>query len=426
MILYTVQAGDTLYQLAQRYGVPLSQLQADNQLQWPERLVPGQALLIDTAGRTIQVQQGQTLFGLAQQLGTTVEQLLQYNPDAASGLRVGQLLQLPEANGLPFYGDMEVNGYARPTIAMEILDKTLPYLSDLSVFSYSILENGQLVPIADEPLVEAARAQGTLPIMVLTNIRSGSNFDSDIIHRVLVDQQIQERLIENILLTAQSKGYGGVDLDLEYIYPKDTEAYNRFLKHMEERLHSAGLMLFTAVAPKTSANQKGLLYEAHDYAAHGRYADRVTLMTYEWGYRYGEPQAVAPLDKVEQVVRYAVQEIPAGKLLMGIPNYAYDWTLPHRQGDAAEILTNAAAVDRAAEYWAEIQFDDAAQTPYYYYTDAKGHRHVVWFEDARSIRAKLELAQRYGLAGVSYWNVDRWFSQAMLVQGAMFDIVKGQ
>lgn len=55
-------------------------------------------------------------------------------------------------------------------------------------------------------------------------------------------------------------------------------------------------------------------------------------MTYEWGFTYGPPMAVAPLNAVERVVQYAVSRIEAGKLLLGFPNYAYDWTLPYEAG----------------------------------------------------------------------------------------------
>ena len=89
-------------------------------------------------------------------------------------------------------------------------------------------------------------------------------------------------------------------------------------------LHQVGLSLHVDLAPKTHPDQEGLLYEGHDYGAVGTIADSVLLMTYEWGYAYGLPMAVAPLPQVAQVVRYAVTEIPPGKIQLGIPNYGYD------------------------------------------------------------------------------------------------------
>ncbi len=95
-----------------------------------------------------------------------------------------------------------------------------------------------------------------------------------------------------------------------------------------ETLHPLGYVVATALAPKVSAEQKGTLYVAHDYPVHGQLADFVIIMTYEWGYIYGPAMAVAPVDQVRRVLDYAVSAMPAGKILMGMPNYGYDWTLP--------------------------------------------------------------------------------------------------
>lgn len=132
-------------------------------------------------------------------------------------------------------------------------------------------------------------------------------------------------------------------------------------------------------------------------------------MTYEWGYSYGPPMAVAPLTKVRQVVEYALTQIPAEKLLMGIPNYGYNWTLPYEKGvTKAETIGNVGAVRLAVEYGAPIQYDQEAQSPYFIYRN-QGREQEVWFEDVRSIAAKIELAKEYELYGVGYWNLMRPF-----------------
>ena len=118
----------------------------------------------------------------------------------------------------------------------------------------------------------------------------------------------------------REKGYVGLDVDFEYIQPEDSAAYVGFLQNATARLHAEGYFVNTDLAPKTSSRQRGLLYEAHDYGSIGAVSDTVLLMTYEWGYTYGPPLAVAPLDRVREVVEYAVTQIPVRKILMGIPN----------------------------------------------------------------------------------------------------------
>lgn len=128
---------------------------------------------------------------------------------------------------------------------------------------------------------------------------------------------------------------------------------------------------------------------------------------------------------MEQVVAYAVTEIDPAKLLLGIPNYGYDWTLPYEKGvTAARSLGNEEAVKLAARYGAEIRFDSVAASPYFEYTDEGGAAHVVWFEDVRSILGKLNLMDEYGLRGAGYWNVMRPFAQNFALLGALYDIEK--
>ena len=132
--------------------------------------------------------------------------------------------------------------------------------------------------------------------------------------------------------------------------------------------------------------------------------------------------AVAPLNQVRHVLNYAVTAIPSRKILMGIPNYGYDWTLPYTPGTAARTISNTGAVDLAANVGAAILFDPVAQAPYFRYYDEQGRQHIVWFEDARSIQAKLRLVNEYNLGGVSYWTIGSYFPQNWLVLRSMYNI----
>ena len=148
-------------------------------------------------------------------------------------------------------------------------------------------------------------------------------------------------------------------------------------------------------------------------------------MTYEWGYTYGPPMAVAPVDKVRQVVEYAVTEIPREKIDLGIPNYGYDWPLPFIRGTTrARTIGNVEAVRIAISYGASIQFDEVARSPWFYYTDDRGIRHEVWFEDVRSLQAKFDLVGEFTLRGVGYWQIMQLFRANWLLLAENFRIVK--
>jgi spore germination protein len=128
---------------------------------------------------------------------------------------------------------------------------------------------------------------------------------------------------------------------------------------------------------------------------------------------------------VRAVLDYALTEIPPTKIFIGIPNYGYDWKLPYEKGKTrAQSISNERAVMIAAQYASSIEFDETAKAPYFYYTDEYDSAHAVWFEDARSVRAKLALVAEYALRGAGYWNLDRPFPQNWLVLNDMYDIKK--
>ena len=321
--------------------------------------------------------------------------------------------------------DILVNGYMYPFVNSEVLEATLPNLSMLSLFTYGITAEGDLIPLDDEGLIEAARAQGVVPLMVLAAMNQEGTFDSQLASTVLNNPQARARLVENILSNIQAKGLGGVDFDFEFLFPEDREAYASFVDQTRQRLNPEGYMVTVALAPKTYAEQPGLLYEGHDYALMGQAANLALLMTYEWGYMFGPPMAVAPVNLVRRVLDFGVTQIPPSKILMGIPNYGYDWTLPFVEGQSmAEKISNTEAVERAARVGAEIQYDQLAETPFYRYFDDLGREHEVWFENEASIRAKLNLVAEYGLAGVSYWNLMDYFPGNWEVLHSMFGVRK--
>ena len=166
------------------------------------------------------------------------------------------------------------------------------------------------------------------------------------------------------------------------------------------------------------------MYEGKDYRGLSEAADYVLLMTYEWGYTYGPPMAVAPISQVRKVVDYAITEIPKEKIRLGIPNYGYDWPLPFEKGTTkATTIGNVEAVRLAAMQGAEIYFDEEAKAPYFYYEE-EGTQHEVWFEDVRSMQAKFDLIRDYGLNGAGYWQIMRLFRANWILLSGQFEIVK--
>lgn len=378
MEIYVVKSGDTVDSIAERYGIAVSSVIYDNQLRYPYPLALGQALLI-SAG----------------------------------------------ASAEPSYPAW-VNGYAYPFIQQEVLSQTLPYLSSLSVFSYGFTTDGDLVaPVQDDTfMINAALMTGVRPVLTLTPLGPDGNFNNFLITSVVNDQEAKENLLTNLLAVVQEKNFRGVDIDFEYIRPEDRIPFADFVADVRNLLSPYGYHVSVALAPKTSDTQAGLLYEGKDYRLLGEAADSVLLMTYEWGYTYGPPMAVAPVNKVRQVVEYAVTRIPSAKIDLGIPNYGYDWTLPFIQGTSrATTVSNQGAVQIAIEAGVPIEFDEVAMSPFFRY-EKNGQQHEVWFEDVRSLREKFALITEYGLRGCGYWQIMRLFRANWLLLADTFWIQK--
>lgn len=426
MTIHVVQQGETLNSIAQQYGVTPERIIIDNDLPNPDNLVVGQSMAIRFVDVVHTVVEGDTLFSIAQQYDVDPNQLLQNNPRIAAEeqLNPGDVIvvSFEEEEQL---GEILINGYAYPFIDRSVLRKTLPNLTYLSLFTYGFTPAGELVPIDDEALIQIANEFGVGPIMMLAPMSPDGNFNSQIAHDMFVNPEGQNALINNIINTMQEKGYVGLDIDFEFVLPEDREAFVSFIENVQSRLSPQGLRTFVALAPKTSGEMTGLLYEAHDYPPIGASADYVLLMTYEWGYTFGPPMATSPINNMRRVLDYGVSVIDPSKILLGVPNYAYDWPLPFVRGEtAAESITNQEAILRAAQYGVNIQFDEVAQSSFYNYTTPEGVQHVVWFDDVRSMNAKLRLISEYNLAGAGVWQIMNYFPGLWIVVNELYTVLK--
>ena len=376
MDIYVVKQGDSVDSIAKSYNISAETILWDNQIEYPYRLAVGQAPYISD--------------------GNTVE---------------GRKL-------------LYTSGYAYPFINEEVLEETLPYLDGLKVFSYGFTLEGELVPpMSDDAwMIERAQQWGTRPILTLTPLGEDGHFNNNLVSALVRSHELQQRIIWELGRTMQDKGFGGLDIDFEYVLADDRLGFAAFVGLATRVMNLFGYPVTVALAPKTSAEQRGLLYEGIDYALLGEAANRAMLMTYEWGYSQGPPMAVAPINMVRRVVDYAVTAIPREKLSLGIPNYGYDWALPYERGvTRAKTINNHQAVQLAIDFGVDIRFDETAMSPYFRYWQY-GVQHEVWFEDVRSIKAKFDLIKEYELSGVGYWQLMSLFRANWLMLNEMFYI----
>ncbi|MGE8204424.1 LysM peptidoglycan-binding domain-containing protein [Heyndrickxia sp. NPDC080065] len=469
MNIYVVRKGDQLRSISQRYGVNIKQIIAANQLSDPNVLVVGQALVIPSPGREYIIQPGDNLWAIAKSFGTSVQAIAGANQISdPSSINVGQVITIPiqyhtvhagetlwsiaQRYGVNTTAIADMNYIINPSTlyvgqVLRIPEKLLPfkevnayitklnesgaqevhqlgrYLTYLCPFTYSIKEDGTLTELNESAVLNAAKTEHITPLMTVTNFVN-QDFNSDLAASILRNAPTQDILINNLLTVMRTKGYIGINFDFEYIYPEDRENYNAFLEKVVTKFHPNGYFVSTALAPKISSDQKGILYEAHDYEAQGQIVDFIVLMTYEWGWAGGKPLAIAPINEVKKVLDYAVTVIPNYKILMGAPLYGRDWKIPWQEGTFAKTIRPQQAVLLASKYGANIEYNQTYQSPFFRYTDETGQQHEVWFEDARSVQAKFDVVNNYGLRGISYWVLGNPFPQNWLVQENNFKAYK--
>lgn len=376
MDIYVVKKGDTVDSIAFYFGISVNSLIYANQLEYPYRLAIGQSMLI------------------------------------VDDLELPNLL----------YGEntLRANGFAYPFISPWVLNETLPYLEEMSVFSYGFSEEGELIPptLPVEWMINDTLYKGVRPILTLTPFGKDGQFNNYLIHRILINERARDNLISNIVDTIMKMGYEGVNIDFEFILSEDRDDFTQFVGEVTTAVNEIGYEVTVDLAPKTSSTQSGLLYEGKDYMGLGKASNRAFVMTYEWGYTYGPAMAVAPINKVRQVLEYAITQIPGEKISMGIPNYGYNFTQPYVRGESrAKTIGNIEAVNIAINNNSIIMFDEISKTPFFSYVE-DNVTHEVWFEDARSILEKYKLIKEYNLYGFGCWQIMQLFRPMWILSRA--------
>ncbi len=238
MQIYVVKAGDTLDNIASNFGITTDSIIYNNQISYPYSLAIGQALLLSLPG------------------------------------------------DVSYDRNISVGGYAYPFINSWVLEESLPYLSDLFVFSYGFTTEGNLVypQLDDDFMITAAKDHGTAPILTLTPFGPDGRFSNYLISSLVNNPYAVTNLIDQLTWQIENRGFEGIDIDFEYILPDDRVPFADFVREVREAINLVGYPVSVALAPKTSDDQAGVIYEGKDYALLGEAANYVLLMTYEWGY----------------------------------------------------------------------------------------------------------------------------------------------
>ncbi|WP_366924689.1 glycosyl hydrolase family 18 protein [Metallumcola ferriviriculae] len=258
-------------------------------------------------------------------------------------------------------------------------------------------------PMKAKEIVDTAHDKGIKVLAVVHNLLYGSSATSrNLAHEMVSTEKGRAHFINDLENILEKYHFDGINMDMEYFRMDDRDNFSKLMQEMYQTLKPLGYTITISVPAKTRDDRSNSWSGPFDYAAIGKYADTVVLMTYdEHGYA-SDPGPIASVGWVEKVINYALTQIPAGKIFMGIPAYGFDWT----QGSKSpKYISYALAQQTLATSQQKIRWDNEAKAPYYIYWDKDGKKHQVWFENASSLSHKLELVKKYNIKGIGIWRI---------------------
>ncbi len=427
MEIHVVQPGETIASIADTYGVSAEKIIQDNQLINPYELVIGQTIVIVYPKQTHTVQEGDTLESIATEYNVTVMQLLRNNPFLANRDHIypGETIVISyDTNGF-----FTTNGFCYPFVNTNLLKATLPNLTYLSVFNYRAMRSGEISTYYDDiETIRLAKEYETIPLVMLSTFSAQGEPDLEVAYEILLNEAYQENQLNNLLSIISSKGYFGVNFLFNFINSSNLNLYENFLTKASELLSSKGYLLFVTINPGIKSENGDVTFEQIDYSKISSIVDEIIFLEFVWGKNSSPPAPVSSIQKIDIFVNFALQTVAPDKLSVGEPTLAYDWSLPYIPGQTvANSLTIDSALSLAHDVNAQIQFDEPSQSPYFYYFQYSiGYpvQHIVWFTDARSYNALMDLVKKYGLVGTGIWSVMVYEPQLWLVINSQYHIKK--
>lgn len=398
-VIYEVKPGDSLNKISAQYKLNVKTFAHLNGLEKNDKLVIGQAMIIP--GSTYYVRGNESLWDIAYRHSISVNLLKSKNKLTNDNIIPGQKLFIPSISKTKVWAGTYFIPKNKKTNnwMLEHYKKTL---TSIFIFEYHSTKQGNLIKVKENGAIKQAWKKGITPYATLTNI-SDKGFDPNLLHNIISNKILRKKLISNIYTLLDRNDLKGINLDLEMVKPDDRIDLNQFIKELSFKLHRSKMELLIAMPPKDAENNPSY-YSAYDYKTIGKYVDKMFIMAYNWHWSGSASGPIAPIQNVRNSLKYAVNVVPRSKLLLGIPQYAYDWPLTGDIRTGSAISTQN-AINMYKKNESQVYYDREASAPAFRYLDKKGTQHEVWFEDPRSLLAKFHLVKEYNLAGLGCWHI---------------------
>jgi len=419
MEIYIVQPGDNIVSIADRFGISVERLISDNGLVNPYSLVVGQALVILYPKSTYTVQEGDTLSAIAENNGISLMQLLRSNPFLYDRENIipGETLVI----NYNTVKDIETNGYSNVFAIQDILSRALPYLTYISVNNYRFGANSILSYGDDTNIIRMAKQYSTIPLFMISALSPTGELEVEHVYRMLLDNELLDRLINEALEILRTKEYMGVNLLVSNITNYNQSLYINVFRKASEAIRNNGYIFMVTISPNYSQP------EDLDYQSISQYVDRIIFLQNIWTLQTQPPAPISNISLIRPFIANVTNLISPKFITLGKPLIGYDWVVPFRSGSRANLMSLNSTILLAFEKNAVIKFDEVSQTPYFEYVgtvEAAADQHTVWFVDGRSIAALDEVVIEYDLIGTGIWNVSNYNQQLFSITNATFNIIK--
>ena len=298
------------------------------------------------------------------------------------------------------YDYLRIFYYREGKMARESLFANPEHIDVLAPQIYSFNASGKLVGKINPDILEFAKKQNIKIMPLVTN----GNFNKNTSHAILDDSAKQAVAIEAMINEAKQNNYWGWQFDFEQIDASYRDKFSAFIKKASDALKKNGFIASVAVVAQTSENPSDYPNDiwkkvagVYDYQFLGASADFISVMSYD------DPWSIGPVTRypwLKKVLDYSVSQIPASKISMGIPLYYWHWndTTGARLGSGGR----QGIYNIFKKYKTSIGYNPELGASFVtYWKNAK--RHIIWYENAKSITKKIELISQYKLHGFSAW-----------------------
>jgi cellulose synthase/poly-beta-1,6-N-acetylglucosamine synthase-like glycosyltransferase/peptidoglycan/xylan/chitin deacetylase (PgdA/CDA1 family)/spore germination protein YaaH len=236
-----------------------------------------------------------------------------------------------------------------------------------------------------------------LPMMAQLNNYDGVMWHVKELAGLLRKPEARRTLVENTVEYTVQAHEAGIVVDIEEVPDKSQANFRAFIGELAPALHAVGLKLMVALPARD---------DAYDYEYFGKQCDAIVLMNYDQHWQTSPPGPIAAQDWFVENLRQVMEVVPAQKIVVGVANYAYDWTeVPKKAANSAQEFSVQTALLHAYESETQVEFDPVSLNPHYSYSDEQDHVHQVWMLDAVTAYNELRASDRLGVQGTALWRL---------------------